>query len=100
MDALQLELQVLELHLGGGQMTRIFTLSLQSLRPLPQKKKKKIPKSRFSFFDPEPSWSQEAEEAIRSLDKQLHGEPRFQEPLRDASLHAGATACLACRLDG
>nr|XP_061807754.1 myosin light chain kinase, smooth muscle-like [Nerophis lumbriciformis] len=48
----------------------------------------------------EPSWSQEAEEAIRSLDKQLHGEPRFREPLRDASFSAGATARLACRVDG
>ncbi|XP_061665433.1 myosin light chain kinase, smooth muscle-like isoform X1 [Syngnathoides biaculeatus] len=48
----------------------------------------------------EPSWSREAEEAIRSLDKQLHGEPRFREPLRDASLPAGATARLACRVDG
>ncbi|XP_061611605.1 myosin light chain kinase, smooth muscle-like isoform X1 [Phyllopteryx taeniolatus] len=48
----------------------------------------------------EPSWSQEAEEAIRSLDKQLHSEPRFREPLRDASLPAGATARLECRVDG
>ncbi|XP_061120064.1 myosin light chain kinase, smooth muscle-like isoform X1 [Syngnathus typhle] len=48
----------------------------------------------------EPSWSQEAEEAIRSLDKELHGEPRFREPLQDASLPAGATARLACRVDG
>ncbi|XP_077406514.1 myosin light chain kinase, smooth muscle-like [Vanacampus margaritifer] len=48
----------------------------------------------------EPSWSQEAEEAIRSLDKQLHGEPSFRELLRDASLPAGATARLACQVDG
>nr|XP_061822599.1 myosin light chain kinase, smooth muscle-like [Nerophis lumbriciformis] len=48
----------------------------------------------------EPSWSQEAEEAIRSLDKQLQSEPRFREPLRDATLPKGATAHLACRVDG
>ncbi|XP_077594804.1 myosin light chain kinase, smooth muscle-like isoform X1 [Stigmatopora nigra] len=48
----------------------------------------------------EPSWSQEAEEAIRSLDKQLHGEPRFRETLRDASFSVGSTARLACQVDG
>ncbi|XP_054624628.1 myosin light chain kinase, smooth muscle-like isoform X2 [Dunckerocampus dactyliophorus] len=48
----------------------------------------------------EPSWSQEAEEAIRSLDKQLQSEPRFQEPLRDTTLPKGSTAHLACRVDG
>nr|XP_057918238.1 myosin light chain kinase, smooth muscle-like isoform X2 [Doryrhamphus excisus] len=48
----------------------------------------------------EPSWSQEAEEAIRSLDKQLQSEPRFRDPLRDATLPKGSTAHLACRVDG
>ncbi|XP_019721373.1 myosin light chain kinase, smooth muscle-like isoform X2 [Hippocampus comes] len=69
-------------------------LALQRMANLSNK-----PDSPGSSSD-EPSWSQEAEEAIRSLDKQLHGEPRFQEPLKDASLPVGATACLACRLDG
>ncbi|XP_013863103.1 myosin light chain kinase, smooth muscle isoform X2 [Austrofundulus limnaeus] len=48
----------------------------------------------------EPGWSQEAEEAIRSLDKQLQTEPRFQEALKDVSLPKGATAELSCRVDG
>lgn len=53
-----------------------------------------------SLSDPEPGWSQEAEEAIRSLDKQLQTEPRFQKALKDVSLPKGATAELTCLVDG
>ncbi|KAM7381550.1 hypothetical protein PAMA_012408 [Pampus argenteus] len=48
----------------------------------------------------EPGWSQEAEEAIRSLDKQLQSEPRFQQPLKDITLSKGATAHLTCLVNG
>ncbi|CAG5905633.1 unnamed protein product [Menidia menidia] len=48
----------------------------------------------------EPGWSQEAEAAIQSLDKQLQIEPRFQQPLKDATLPEGATAQLVCLVDG
>ncbi|CAN9492872.1 unnamed protein product [Ophioblennius macclurei] len=48
----------------------------------------------------EPGWSQEAEEAIRSLDKQLQIEPRFQKTLKDATLPKGATAQLTCLING
>lgn len=48
----------------------------------------------------EPGWSQEAEEAIQSLDKQLQSEPRFQQPLKDSTLPKGATAQLTCRVNG
>uniref|UniRef100_A0A672FYN7 Myosin light chain kinase, smooth muscle-like n=1 Tax=Salarias fasciatus TaxID=181472 RepID=A0A672FYN7_SALFA len=47
-----------------------------------------------------PGWSQEAEEAIRSLDKQLQMEPRFQKTLKDATLPKGATAQLTCLING
>uniref|UniRef100_A0A8C4GZL6 Myosin light chain kinase, smooth muscle n=1 Tax=Dicentrarchus labrax TaxID=13489 RepID=A0A8C4GZL6_DICLA len=46
------------------------------------------------------SWSQEAEEAIQSLDKQLQSEPRFQQALKDTTLPKGATAQLTCLVDG
>ncbi|XP_078134708.1 myosin light chain kinase, smooth muscle-like isoform X4 [Sander vitreus] len=45
-------------------------------------------------------WSQEAEEAIQSLDKQLQSEPRFQHALKDATLPKGATARLTCLVNG
>ncbi|XP_031171143.1 myosin light chain kinase, smooth muscle-like isoform X3 [Sander lucioperca] len=48
----------------------------------------------------EPGWSQEAEEAIQSLDKQLQSEPRFQRALKDATLPKGATARLTCLVNG
>ncbi|KAI3365201.1 hypothetical protein L3Q82_010304, partial [Scortum barcoo] len=48
----------------------------------------------------EPGWSQEAEEAIQSLDKQLQSEPRFQQALKDSTLPKGATAQLTCRVNG
>nr|XP_020510609.1 myosin light chain kinase, smooth muscle-like [Labrus bergylta]XP_020510610.1 myosin light chain kinase, smooth muscle-like [Labrus bergylta] len=48
----------------------------------------------------EPGWSQEAEEAIQSLDKQLQSEPRFQQALKDIALPKGATAHLTCILNG
>ncbi|XP_068439500.1 myosin light chain kinase, smooth muscle-like isoform X2 [Clinocottus analis] len=48
----------------------------------------------------EPGWSQEAEEAIQSLDKQLQSEPRFQQALKDATLPKGATARLTCLVNG
>ncbi|KAM9837564.1 myosin light chain kinase, smooth muscle-like [Aulostomus maculatus] len=48
----------------------------------------------------EPSWSQEAEEAIQSLDKQLQSEPRFQQALQDTTLPKGATAHLTCHVKG
>nr|XP_046233018.1 myosin light chain kinase, smooth muscle-like [Scatophagus argus]XP_046233019.1 myosin light chain kinase, smooth muscle-like [Scatophagus argus] len=48
----------------------------------------------------EPGWSQEAEEAIQSLDKQLHSEPRFRRALRDTTLPKGATAQLTCLVNG
>nr|CBN81491.1 Myosin light chain kinase, smooth muscle [Dicentrarchus labrax] len=48
----------------------------------------------------EPGWSQEAEEAIQSLDKQLQSEPRFQQALKDTTLPKGATAQLTCLVDG
>ncbi|XP_037611310.1 myosin light chain kinase, smooth muscle-like isoform X1 [Sebastes umbrosus] len=48
----------------------------------------------------EPGWSQEAEEAIQSLDKQLQSEPRFQRALKDATLPKGATAQLTCLVNG
>ncbi|KAM7370726.1 hypothetical protein PAMP_010251 [Pampus punctatissimus] len=48
----------------------------------------------------EPGWSQEAEEAIRSLDKQLQSEPCFQQPLKDTTLPKGATAHLTCLVNG
>ncbi|CAL1600135.1 unnamed protein product [Knipowitschia caucasica] len=48
----------------------------------------------------EPSWSQEAEEAIRSLDKQLQCEPRFHQTLKDTTLPKGATAQLTCLVNG
>ncbi|XP_008277350.1 myosin light chain kinase, smooth muscle-like isoform X2 [Stegastes partitus] len=48
----------------------------------------------------EPGWSQEAEEAIQSLDKQLQIEPRFQQALKDATLPKGATAQLTCLVNG
>ncbi|XP_042364298.1 myosin light chain kinase, smooth muscle-like [Plectropomus leopardus] len=48
----------------------------------------------------EPGWSQEAEEAIQSLDKQLQSEPRFQQALKDATLPKGATAQLTCLVNG
>lgn len=63
-------------------------------------------KPRFCFIrhhapsHPEPGWSQEAEEAIQSLDKQLQSEPRFQQALKDATLRRGATAQLTCLVDG
>uniref|UniRef100_A0A8C6SNM8 Myosin light chain kinase n=1 Tax=Neogobius melanostomus TaxID=47308 RepID=A0A8C6SNM8_9GOBI len=49
---------------------------------------------------PEPGWSQEAEEAIQSLDKQLQCEPRFRQALRDTTLAKGATAQLTCLVNG
>ncbi|KAK7919460.1 hypothetical protein WMY93_010744 [Mugilogobius chulae] len=48
----------------------------------------------------EPAWSQEAEEAIRSLDKQLQSEPRFHQTLKDTTLRKGATAQLTCLVNG
>ncbi|GAA6214339.1 myosin light chain kinase, smooth muscle-like isoform X1 [Lates japonicus] len=48
----------------------------------------------------EPSWSQEAEEAIQSLDKQLQSEPCFQQVLKDTTLPKGATAQLRCLVNG
>ncbi|TNN82401.1 Myosin light chain kinase, smooth muscle [Liparis tanakae] len=48
----------------------------------------------------ESGWSQEAEEAIQSLDEQLHSEPRFQQALKDASLPKGATLRLTCLVSG
>ncbi|XP_032358998.1 myosin light chain kinase, smooth muscle isoform X3 [Etheostoma spectabile] len=48
----------------------------------------------------EPGWSQEAEKAIQSLDKQLQSEPRFQHALKDATLPKGATARLTCLVNG
>lgn len=48
----------------------------------------------------EPGWSQEAEEAIQSLDKQLQSEPRFHQVLKDTTLPKGATAQLTCLIDG
>ncbi|XP_070783037.1 myosin light chain kinase, smooth muscle-like [Enoplosus armatus] len=48
----------------------------------------------------EPGWSQEAEEAIHSLDKQLQSEPRFQQALKDTTLPKGATAQLTCLVNG
>ncbi|XP_032358997.1 myosin light chain kinase, smooth muscle isoform X2 [Etheostoma spectabile] len=45
-------------------------------------------------------WSQEAEKAIQSLDKQLQSEPRFQHALKDATLPKGATARLTCLVNG
>ncbi|XP_055019198.1 myosin light chain kinase, smooth muscle-like, partial [Boleophthalmus pectinirostris] len=48
----------------------------------------------------EPGWSQEAEEAIRSLDKQLQCEPRFHQTLKDTTLPKGATAELKCLING
>ncbi|XP_051795867.1 myosin light chain kinase, smooth muscle-like isoform X1 [Acanthochromis polyacanthus] len=48
----------------------------------------------------EPGWSQEAEEAIQSLEKQLQIEPRFQQALKDATLPKGATAQLTCLVNG
>lgn len=48
----------------------------------------------------EPGWSQEAEEAIQALDKQLQSEPRFQRALKDATLPVGATAQLTCLVNG
>ncbi|XP_041818632.1 myosin light chain kinase, smooth muscle-like isoform X2 [Chelmon rostratus] len=48
----------------------------------------------------EPGWSQEAEEAIQSLDKQLQSEPRFQQALKDTTLPKGATAQLTCLVNG
>jgi len=63
-------------------------------------------KPRFRFIHrhppshPEPGWSQEAEEAIQSLDEQLQSEPRFQQALKDASLPKGATLRLTCLVSG
>lgn len=54
----------------------------------------------FRFIHPEPGWSQEAEEAIQSLDKQLQSEPRFQRPLKDTTIPEGATAHLTCVVNG
>ncbi|XP_068585394.1 myosin light chain kinase, smooth muscle-like isoform X2 [Cebidichthys violaceus] len=48
----------------------------------------------------ESGWSQEAEEAIQSLDKQLQREPRFQRALKDTALPKGATARLTCLVNG
>ncbi|XP_074519393.1 myosin light chain kinase, smooth muscle-like isoform X2 [Halichoeres trimaculatus] len=48
----------------------------------------------------EPGWSQEAEEAIQSLEKQLQSEPRFQQALKDVTLTKGATARLTCVVNG
>ncbi|XP_069011555.1 myosin light chain kinase, smooth muscle-like [Embiotoca jacksoni] len=48
----------------------------------------------------EPGWSQEAEEAIQSLDTQLQIEPRFQQALKDTTLPKGATAQLTCLVNG
>ncbi|XP_029383776.1 myosin light chain kinase, smooth muscle-like [Echeneis naucrates] len=48
----------------------------------------------------EPSWSQEAEEAIQSLDEQLQSEPYFQQALKDTTLPKGATAELRCLVNG
>lgn len=48
----------------------------------------------------EPSWSQEAEEAIRSLDNQLQIEPHFQQALKDVTLPVGAVAQLTCVING
>ncbi|XP_028287963.1 myosin light chain kinase, smooth muscle-like [Parambassis ranga] len=45
-------------------------------------------------------WSQEAEEAIKSLDRQLQAEPRFQHVLKDITLPKGATAQLKCLITG
>ncbi|XP_023264881.1 myosin light chain kinase, smooth muscle-like [Seriola lalandi dorsalis] len=48
----------------------------------------------------EPVWSQEAEEAIQSLDQQLQSEPCFQQALKDTTLPKGATAQLRCLVNG
>ncbi|XP_072230284.1 myosin light chain kinase, smooth muscle-like [Leuresthes tenuis] len=48
----------------------------------------------------EPGWSQEAEAAIQSLDRQLQIEPRFQQTLKDTTLPKGATAQLTCLVNG
>lgn len=59
-------------------------------------------KPRFCFIQlhPEPGWSQEAEDAIQSLDKQLRSEPRFQRALRDTVHPTGSTAQLTCIVNG
>ncbi|XP_070708167.1 myosin light chain kinase, smooth muscle-like [Pempheris klunzingeri] len=58
------------------------------------------PDSPGSSSAEEPGWSQEAEEAIQSLDKQLQSEPRFQQALKDTTLPKGATAQLTCLVNG
>ncbi|KAM3849265.1 LOW QUALITY PROTEIN: myosin light chain kinase, smooth muscle-like [Diretmus argenteus] len=60
----------------------------------------------FSFIPHPPlsscpeSWSPEAERAMESLEEQLQTEPRFPQPLKDATLPRGATAQLTCRVHG
>lgn len=86
-----------------ARMTHSFRLSLQ-VCPFVIRKASFL----FSFIiiitfhpsHPEPGWSQEAEEAIRSLDKQLQTEPRFQRALKDVALPKGATAQLTCLVSG
>ncbi|KAM9426024.1 myosin light chain kinase, smooth muscle-like isoform 2-T2 [Pholidichthys leucotaenia] len=48
----------------------------------------------------EPGWSQEAEKAIQSLDKQLHIEPHFQRTLKDVTLPEGGSTKLTCLING
>uniref|UniRef100_A0A3Q2W0H4 Myosin light chain kinase, smooth muscle-like n=1 Tax=Haplochromis burtoni TaxID=8153 RepID=A0A3Q2W0H4_HAPBU len=55
---------------------------------------------RMANLTSKPSWSQEAEEAIRSLDNQLQIEPHFQQALKDVTLPVGAAAQLTCVING
>ncbi|XP_046887941.1 myosin light chain kinase, smooth muscle-like isoform X1 [Hypomesus transpacificus] len=48
----------------------------------------------------EPSWGPEAKLAIQSLEKKLEKEPYFDQVLKDTTLPSGATARLACHIQG
>ncbi|XP_034050119.1 myosin light chain kinase, smooth muscle-like [Thalassophryne amazonica] len=48
----------------------------------------------------EPAWSQEAEEAIQSMDTLLQCEPRFHQTLKDTTRPKGADAQLMCLING
>lgn len=54
----------------------------------------------FSYPYTEPSWGPEAKLAIQSLEKKLEKEPYFDQVLKDTTLPSGATARLACHIQG
>uniref|UniRef100_A0A3P8XHQ4 Myosin, light chain kinase 5 n=1 Tax=Esox lucius TaxID=8010 RepID=A0A3P8XHQ4_ESOLU len=52
----------------------------------------------LSAMDSEANWKPEAERAIKSLEKELRGEPSFKQVLSDTRLPRGSSARLTCHV--